>query len=622
MIPRAVVLVLMGAMLLPGSAANAQMPSGLGFEERGYSGLPSGWRAGGDGFEIVLDSVERLAGRYSLRVRWVDSAAYSIASQKFGVASQTFPVWQVAGRRLRLSGYMRTENIHTGYAGMWMRVDGPGGAVLAFDNMQKRGITGTTGWTRYDIELPVDSGAKLIAFGVLHPGDGTAWFDSLTFEVVGEAMPRKAGPVTKIARPDEITTRLLTDAELALPADSVVIPEDANVAKWVRENARPVRSLAASDFTDLRFLRPLLRDKRLVQLGESGHGVAEFNMAKVRLIKYLHQELGYDVIAFESSLFECYLANSQATAMPADGLMKGCIFGVWHSDETLALFEYIKATHTTARPLILAGFDIQLSGMLAAGRPFVLSAAIAQIDSVYARRVHATDSLIIARRLVPKTAAQEKYLVAFYDSVATFLRANRAAIESALPDVGAGIGVAIQTAVSMTFYVRQLAVGAGVEGTKIRDLGMANNLDFLLDDLYPGKKIIVWAHNFHIQHRENTDTTSATANRTMGTWVAKRRRPELYSIGLFMYRGQAATNTRELYPIVASKSGTLESILHQAPWRYSFVDFSRAKRARGNEWMWKPISALSWGTTPETIVPRDEYDAVLFIDRVHAPRYR
>ena len=154
---------------------------------------------------------------------------------------------------------------------------------------------------------------------------------------------------------------------------------------------------------------------------------------------------------------------------------------------------------------------------------------------------------------------------------------------------------------------------------------MANNLDFLLRDLYPGKKVIVWAHNFHVQHRENTRSSTDTTNRgprTMGTWVAERHRPELYTIGLFMYRGSAALNNRTPYPIVQSRSGSFESILHRAPWKYSFLDFSRANRERGSEWIWTPIMGLSWGTQLERFVPRDEYDGVLFIDTVHPPNYR
>jgi erythromycin esterase len=241
--------------------------------------------------------------------------------------------------------------------------------------------------------------------------------------------------------------------------------------------------------------------------------------------------------------------------------------------------------------------------------------------------VFETDSTFLANRGSgsPYATQNRDRLVAFYDSLATFLRANRGRIEAAHRDDPNAAVVARQAAVSMTFFVRQLAAGPSMAGTDIRDLGMANNLDFLRDELYPGKKVIVWAHNFHIQHRENTPNPADSAiqsTRTMGTWVAQRHRRELYTIGLFMYRGSATMNNRAPYQVIQSRSGSLESILHRAPWRYSFVDFSQGKRERGSEWVWKPITGLSWGTNRERFVPRDEYDGVLFIDMVHIPNYR
>jgi erythromycin esterase len=80
-------------------------------------------------------------------------------------------------------------------------------------------------------------------------------------------------------------------------------------------------------------------------------------------------------------------------------------------------------------------------------------------------------------------------------------------------------------------------------------------------------------------------------------------------------------NNRSPYPIAQMRSGSLESILHRAPWRYAFVDFSRAPRTPGSEWMWNTIMSMSWGTQTEFIVPRDEYDGVLFIDTTHPPQY-
>ncbi|CAN5372749.1 ATP-binding protein [soil metagenome] len=51
--------------------------------------------------------------------------------------------------------------------------------------MQDRGAKGTTDWRRYEIDLSVATGAKNISFGVLHTGDGSAWFAGLAVEVDG-----------------------------------------------------------------------------------------------------------------------------------------------------------------------------------------------------------------------------------------------------------------------------------------------------------------------------------------------------------------------------------------------------------------------------------------------------
>lgn len=108
----------------------------------------------------------------------------SVVVPTFGVATGTFPVAAAAGKRSRYSGYIKTAGITRGYAGLWWRVDGEGG-VLAFDNMSNRGVTGTTDWTRFEIELPVAANARNINFGALHMGNGSAWFDGLTVELDG-----------------------------------------------------------------------------------------------------------------------------------------------------------------------------------------------------------------------------------------------------------------------------------------------------------------------------------------------------------------------------------------------------------------------------------------------------
>jgi erythromycin esterase len=143
----------------------------LGFEASDH---PEGWFAGGKGYNAAIDEEQKHTGKRSLRLAFREAG-------DFGVATSRVPVDAVKGKRLRLIGFIKTEEITEGWAGLWMRVDGPGG-VLAFDNMQQRGITGTTGWTRYEIELDVAEEAVNINFGALLAGNGTVWVDSLSFE--------------------------------------------------------------------------------------------------------------------------------------------------------------------------------------------------------------------------------------------------------------------------------------------------------------------------------------------------------------------------------------------------------------------------------------------------------
>src|SRR5690606_1065578 len=105
---------------------------------------------------------------------------------------------------------------------------------------------------------------------------------------------------------------LLTNAQMRTEPVPYLPEVRSAWGEWVRSNYHPIRSLTSGDFSDLEFLGPLLRGKRVVQLGENGHGVAEFNSVKVRLIKYLHRDLGFDLVAFESGIWDCWVANGSA----------------------------------------------------------------------------------------------------------------------------------------------------------------------------------------------------------------------------------------------------------------------------------------------------------------------
>jgi erythromycin esterase len=171
----------------------------------------------------------------------------------------------------------------------------------------------------------------------------------------------------------------------------------------------------------------------------------------------------------------------------------------------------------------------------------------------------------------------------------------------------------------MSRYVRQVAAGI-MEGGDTRDRGMAENLARILDELYPDSRVVVWAHNSHIRHAGPQAVPASMPQRpglhAMGTWLAEWRRDELYTIGLYMYRGASALNTGLVAQVRPAEAGSLESILHRSGLRYAFVDLLHQRREPGTEWMFRPITARHWGITDERLVPREQYDAILFIDTV------
>ncbi|MDR2148519.1 MAG: peptidase S41, partial [Tannerella sp.] len=132
------------------------------------------------GYSISLESVNVKSGKYAIAMEYKgDSTGYQ-------PMAMMIPSYN--GERITFSGYIKTENVTDGYAGLWMRIDPlSGNHVIAFDNMQENGVTGTTGWKKYEITLEMNPGkTKQIVFGGLLVGKGKAWFDDFKVTVDGQ----------------------------------------------------------------------------------------------------------------------------------------------------------------------------------------------------------------------------------------------------------------------------------------------------------------------------------------------------------------------------------------------------------------------------------------------------
>lgn len=157
---------------------------------------PKGWFPAGSHpkeYEMTVDRAVTHSGKASASLK---STAEKTGG--FGTLMQTFKADTFHGKRVRLSGHVRAKDV-ADWAGLWMRVDGPGNQMLAFDNMQERAVKGTRDWQKYEIVLDVSADALEISFGLLLSGKGEVWMDDLAFEVVGKEVPTTGGTLSQRA---------------------------------------------------------------------------------------------------------------------------------------------------------------------------------------------------------------------------------------------------------------------------------------------------------------------------------------------------------------------------------------------------------------------------------------
>ncbi|GKS12030.1 AraC family transcriptional regulator [Paenibacillus chitinolyticus] len=149
-------------------------------------GEPRGWMLTGThtgDYEMGVDRLVVHHGKSSGYLRSLTERASG-----FGTMMQMFKADAYLGSRLRLSGFVKTEQVRD-WCGLWLRVDGKDHDVLGFDNMSGRPVRGTTGWSRYSLVLDVPKESVAIAFGVLLNGSGRVWIDSLQFDTVSLQVP-------------------------------------------------------------------------------------------------------------------------------------------------------------------------------------------------------------------------------------------------------------------------------------------------------------------------------------------------------------------------------------------------------------------------------------------------
>lgn len=369
-------------------------------------------------------------------------------------------------------------------------------------------------------------------------------------------------------------------------------------AEWLQANAVPIRSLSVSDrdFSDLQPLKAAIGNARVVMLGEQSHGDGTTFLAKARLVAFLHQEMGFDVLAWESGMWDVAQTWRQiqggAPLLPAS---RRSVFGIWTlSEQVLPTLDYAAGTLGTARPLELAGFDNQFTGSLARDSMHLLTEA-------FARRIGSavpSDAEWPAPRETLRELAGNLHYATKppADAQARLLRLLAALRADAVARGSADRDALFWTQVLESVDAHARAVWAAPinqntpEANNARDTQMGRNLVWLANVWYPDRKIIVWAASSHIA-REVGPLTTTDGQRPyqtgwtvhMGGEAHRVLGAQMYAIGFTAGTGSFGRFGNEPATVFPGRAGSLEAYMVEAGLTNAFVDFRSAPA--GGEWL-------------------------------------
>lgn len=345
-----------------------------------------------------------------------------------------------------------------------------------------------------------------------------------------------------------------------------------SIKKYVKTELNVVKSVDPNDtdFDDLKAFGEAVGDAHVVLLGEQNHWDATAFEAKIRLIKFLHEELDFEVLAFESDFYALNRATTDSGITRGD-LLKENIYVTWSMCVEMApLFDYVDATTNTNNPLLISGFDCRhsegftQSHYVAAFEEMFNAAGGDLTSSDYGKFASTLTELMKQEYESTASEQEQQHFMKYLDSLSL-------AIQS-------------KTFEDKSFWTQELiSLKSGAEYSwngiplNTRDAQMADNLEWLVKEKYAGKKVIVWAHNFHIvrKHPEKS-YISEPWMRTMGMHLDTIFGDSMYVLGFTSSTGIIGTY---LNPEGRQYDGPAINsferwIINAEDCEYAFVDFN------------------------------------------------
>lgn len=167
-------------------------PLNLGFERLGKNKFPTRikWQEEGGKYNVVIDSLDKIEGKYSLKIQ-------SVNVPNTGQMSFVDILYQLRGdylknKEIMVCAFLKLENVNPAFssAGLWYNTSPPpfsgeSANTLFYGNMK---LKGTSDWKRYKLIFYTDSATQSITFGALLNGSGSLNIDHFEIYINGHLL--------------------------------------------------------------------------------------------------------------------------------------------------------------------------------------------------------------------------------------------------------------------------------------------------------------------------------------------------------------------------------------------------------------------------------------------------